>query len=240
MVHDPTALLPVLLTLGDGLPSKIIPRISRALAVRPYERPGSASASDDPAYFWSPTGSFTFTVTVSIGRLVAASTSFQREFSAVPWTVQQESLPADGFIGEFVHPAGGSARRPALLVLGGSGGGPPSILLDGLLASQGYIALGVAYFGLPGPAVHAGQHPVGVLRPCAALAGGAAGGQPGQDRGPRCLPGQRGRATARGVLPEPSARGHRFSPERRLDLLLPRLHRPRLDAFPSGPDELAL
>jgi pimeloyl-ACP methyl ester carboxylesterase len=37
-----------------------------------------------------------------------------------------------------------------VLILGGSEGGLPSPLLDGLLASQGYAALGVAYFGLPG------------------------------------------------------------------------------------------
>jgi dienelactone hydrolase len=112
--------------------------------------PAPGRASDDPDYFWSPTSSNTFNVMVSIGGRIVASTSFRRAYSAVPATVQRESLAADGFIGEFVHPAGGSDRRPAVLVLGGSEGGLSSGLLDGLLASQGYAALGVAYFGLPG------------------------------------------------------------------------------------------
>ena len=47
-------------------------------------------------------------------------------------------------------PVNTAARRPAVLVLGGSEGGLPGGLLPALLASSGYPALGVAYFGEPG------------------------------------------------------------------------------------------
>jgi dienelactone hydrolase len=61
-----------------------------------------------------------------------------------------ESLKADGFVGEFLHPAHTVPGRPAVLVLGGSEGGLPDVLLPALLASNGYPALGVAYFAEPG------------------------------------------------------------------------------------------
>ncbi len=52
-------------------------------------------------------------------------------------------------IGEFWHPTATSEARPAVLVLGGSEGGLPGVLLPAMLASAGYPALGVAYFGEP-------------------------------------------------------------------------------------------
>jgi hypothetical protein len=39
VVHDPAALLPALLALGNGLPSKIIPCISRARHLQPGDIP---------------------------------------------------------------------------------------------------------------------------------------------------------------------------------------------------------
>ncbi|HEY2508913.1 MAG TPA: acyl-CoA thioester hydrolase/BAAT C-terminal domain-containing protein, partial [Streptosporangiaceae bacterium] len=63
---------------------------------------------------------------------------------------QTESLQANGFIGEFWHPAATATRRPAILVIGGSQGGLPGVLLPALLAGHGYPALGVAYFGAAG------------------------------------------------------------------------------------------
>jgi dienelactone hydrolase len=112
--------------------------------------PGSAAAAGEAGYFWSLAEPFRFTVTVTSAGTTVASTSFQRRFSAGQLITQQETLQANGFIGEFLQPHETSVRRPAVLVLGGSEGGLPGILLPGLLASHGYAALGVAYFGLPG------------------------------------------------------------------------------------------
>lgn len=104
----------------------------------------------DPAgaYFWANQTPFKVTVATH-GRRVA-SASFERRFSPIPLARSTESLRADGFIGEFWHPANAATRRPAIVVLGGSEGGMPGALLPSLLASNGYPALGVAYFAEPG------------------------------------------------------------------------------------------
>jgi hypothetical protein len=106
----------------------------------------------DPAgaYFWANTVPLTFTVTVSLHGNRVASASFHRMISRTALADQTESLQADGFVGEFLHPAATSERRPVILVLGGSEGGLPGVLLPAMLASSGYPALGVAYFGEPG------------------------------------------------------------------------------------------
>ena len=106
----------------------------------------------DPAgaYFWGGDTPLAFTLAVSAHGTQVASASFQRKFSAGAIAETMESLPADGFVGEFWHPADTAARRPAVLVLGGSEGGLPGVLLPALLASSGYPALGVAYFAEPG------------------------------------------------------------------------------------------
>ena len=105
----------------------------------------------DPAgaYFWHNIVPLTFTLTVRVHGSRVASASFHRMFSRTAVADQTESLHADGFVGEFWHSAATAARRPAILVLGGSEGGLPS-LLPALLASNGYPALGVAYFAEPG------------------------------------------------------------------------------------------
>lgn len=105
----------------------------------------------DPAgaYFWGDTP-LAFTLAVSAHSTQVASASFQRKFSAGATAETMESLPADGFVGEFWHPANTASRRPAVLVLAGSEGGLPGVLLPALLASSGYPALGVAYFAEPG------------------------------------------------------------------------------------------
>jgi dienelactone hydrolase len=107
----------------------------------------------DPAgaYFWDNTVPLTFTLTVSVHGNAVASTTFHRLFSRTALADQTESLQANGFVGEFWHPAANTAkRRPAILVLGGSEGGLPGVLLPAMLASNGYPALGVAYFAEPG------------------------------------------------------------------------------------------
>jgi dienelactone hydrolase len=106
----------------------------------------------DPAgaYFWSNATPPVFTLAVSAYGTRVAAASFQRRFSPMPLAGTTESLKADGFVGEFRHPSNTVSRRPAVLVLGGSEGGLPGVLLTALLASNGYPALGVAYFAEPG------------------------------------------------------------------------------------------
>jgi len=106
----------------------------------------------DPAgaYFWSGDTPLAFTLAVSAHGTQVASASFQREFSAGAIAETMESLTHDGFVGELWHPVNTAARRPAVLVLGGSEGGLPGGLLPALLASNGYPALGLAYFAEPG------------------------------------------------------------------------------------------
>jgi dienelactone hydrolase len=112
--------------------------------------PSTTRATNDPAYFWSLNGTFTFTVTVRVSGATVARTSFDRRLAAVPQTMRRETLAADGFTGYYQQPAGGPTRRAAVVLIGGSNGGLPSPLLAGMLAGQGYAVLGVAYFGLPG------------------------------------------------------------------------------------------
>lgn len=100
------------------------------------------------AYSWG-SGPRTFAVSVNASGARVASAEFQRAFSHAPLTQQDESLSADGFVGQYFHAGTTTTRRPAVLVLSGSEGGLPA-LLPGLLASNGYPALGVAYFKAPG------------------------------------------------------------------------------------------
>lgn len=57
-----------------------------------------------------------FTLAVSADGTRLASASFQRSFSPIALTETTPSLTADGFVGEFWHPADTAARRPAVLV----------------------------------------------------------------------------------------------------------------------------
>lgn len=106
----------------------------------------------DPAgaYFWGDNAPYVFTLAVSAHGARVASASFQRRLSPIAITETMQTLTAEGFIGQFWHPVSPVKRGPAVLVLGGSEGGLPGALLPALLASNGYPALGVAYFAEPG------------------------------------------------------------------------------------------
>jgi dienelactone hydrolase len=110
-------------------------------SMQPAETPPSG------AYSWG-SGPRTFAVSVNAGGVRVASAEFRRAFSRTPLSQQDESLTADGFIGQYWHAGTTTTRRPAVLVLDGLPGGMPS-LLPALLASNGYPALGVAYFNMP-------------------------------------------------------------------------------------------
>lgn len=72
---------------------------------------------------------------------------------ALPVCVQAQpatktAVTAQGLVGELYRPAGRAGRRAALIVLGGSDGGLPSDAE--VFAREGYVVLGLAYFGAPG------------------------------------------------------------------------------------------
>jgi len=105
---------------------------------------------DPQGYLWDGTTPLLFTLAVRAHGTQVASARFQRSFSPGPVGESMESLAADGFVGEFWHPARPAPGGVAVLVLGGSEGGLPIPLLPALLAAAGYPALGVAYFAEPG------------------------------------------------------------------------------------------
>jgi dienelactone hydrolase len=100
------------------------------------------------AYSWG-SAPRTFAVSVNAGGARVASGEFQRTMSQAHLTQQDESVSADGFMGQYWHAGTTTTRRPAVLVLDGLPGGMPTVL-PAMLAASGYPALGVAYFKEPG------------------------------------------------------------------------------------------
>jgi dienelactone hydrolase len=110
-------------------------------------QPASPSKSD-AVYFWGASQGFTLTVTAA-GSTIATK-SFSRRFTSPGVSVQDETLAATGFYGQYWRPAPGSPRRPAVLEFGGSEGGLSGAVIGAGLASAGYPTLDIAYFGEPG------------------------------------------------------------------------------------------
>jgi dienelactone hydrolase len=126
---------------------------------------GSYALADSDGLFWSMQlasgeperpavfacdGASTSVVELSAsldGREVAA-TRFVRHLRAP--NVVRKAVDTDGLQGAYFAPEG-SETRPGLLLLGGFGGGFKwSETAAALLASRGYAALALAFFGLPG------------------------------------------------------------------------------------------
>jgi dienelactone hydrolase len=98
----------------------------------------------DAAYLWGQKQ--TFDVDVRQG-LRTFTSSFERGVPSV--LAAKLSLVQNGFIGEYYAPVH-ATHKPALLVFGGSEGGLRSRYIAANLAANGYPALAIAYFGLPG------------------------------------------------------------------------------------------
>ena len=88
------------------------------------------------------------TVTAA-GRQIAART-VTRQWTATGVTHRTLALGADGAAGVLFLPPSGAVNRPGVLVFGGSGGGIERKYDAALLASHGYPALALGYFGVPG------------------------------------------------------------------------------------------
>jgi hypothetical protein len=88
----------------------------------------------------------TLTATSSGSELLVAS--IERSF--VSENVQSHDVRSDGLLGKLFEPKE-AGMHPAVLVVGGSGGGLYwSQDMAGLLASHGYVAFALAYFGMEG------------------------------------------------------------------------------------------
>jgi dienelactone hydrolase len=86
---------------------------------------------------------------VSGGRTIARAV-LHRRVGAAGVRVRVLTRDRDGLVGFFLAPAHAPKRRSAVMVLGGSEGGVSGVDLAALLASHGYPALALGYFGLPG------------------------------------------------------------------------------------------
>ena len=86
---------------------------------------------------------------LSDGKTIARS-AIHRRAGAAGVGLRILSAKRDGVVGFFCTPPGSADRRPAVLVVGGSEGGIEGADIAALLASHGYPALALGYFGLPG------------------------------------------------------------------------------------------
>ncbi|HYW77751.1 MAG TPA: acyl-CoA thioesterase/bile acid-CoA:amino acid N-acyltransferase family protein [Gammaproteobacteria bacterium] len=81
---------------------------------------------------------------VAKNRILAKQTLVRQAY--LPNTVTPSTVDAEGLVGELYTPAT-PGPHPAVLLLGGSEGGlQPQVAEAALLASHGYVALGLAYF----------------------------------------------------------------------------------------------
>ena len=81
--------------------------------------------------------------TVEVAGATVATVEHQRVFAR---GVNARDVRSDGLVGTLFEPAD-SARAPAVLVLSGSEGGLAGEDVAALLASRGFVALALAYFG---------------------------------------------------------------------------------------------
>jgi dienelactone hydrolase len=115
---------------------------------------GPATGDPDEAWF-SPgypdaAGAFEVRLTVTVaGREIAART-LTRQWNATGVTHRTLTLDVDGVAGVLFLPSPGAVRRTGVLLLGGSEGGVGRKYDAALLASHGYPALALGYFGVPG------------------------------------------------------------------------------------------
>lgn len=99
-----------------------------------------------PAYFEPPSGGYDVTVSVTLDGALLAQASTRR-LTRRP-DLRETSVREQGLVGTLFRPPSGQPLRGACIRLGGSEGG----LYDmegALLASEGFMTLSLAYFGVP-------------------------------------------------------------------------------------------
>jgi len=128
---------------------------------------GSYQVADPMGLFWSMAGPIgeapyprsaydppgtgqSVTLSVELDGRTVSSRNLLREARTTD-VVERHLAPSNaGFIGTYFARPKPSERRAAVLLFGGSGGGQTRDLEASLMASHGYPALSIAYFGEPG------------------------------------------------------------------------------------------
>jgi len=118
--------------------------------------PGSA-AGGSPSFFFltaHPEAEPSFPINLAVRDEAGSVTraTLTRLWMAPGVTHRTLTVPADGMYGDLYlpTPSAGAVRRPAVLLFGGSEGGESERYTAAVLASEGYPALSLAYFGEPG------------------------------------------------------------------------------------------
>ena len=107
-------------------------------------------AEGERAAACSPVSSNPLTATLTATRSGSEVIVATVDRSFVSENVQSRDVRSDGLLGKLFEPKA-AGTYPAVLVVGGSGGGLYwSQEMAGLLASQGYVAFALAYFGMEG------------------------------------------------------------------------------------------
>ena len=109
-----------------------------------------ATGDPDSSAFEPGSTSLDVDLTATDGGNQSASETLTRLWNGPGVTSRILTLQHDKVVGTLFLPAPGGPIRPAVLVFGGSEGGESQDLTAALLASHGYPALSLAYFGLPG------------------------------------------------------------------------------------------
>lgn len=99
-----------------------------------------------PAFFEIPSGGYDLTLSLTMGDQEQARATTRR-LSCWP-DLQVEAVRENGLYGQLFTPASGRELRGACLCLGGSEGGLYGTVAA-LLASEGFVVLNLAYFGVP-------------------------------------------------------------------------------------------
>lgn len=95
-------------------------------------------------------GPVVFTLTASAPGSSTVTVRLTRELTGPGVKCARLSVSGNGFYGLYCAPAPHSGRRVPILVFGGSEGGLSTAATAELLASRGFPALALAYFGEPG------------------------------------------------------------------------------------------
>lgn len=98
----------------------------------------------------APAGPQVFTLTATARGAPPVSVRLSRELTGPGVRCTRRTVAGLGFYGPSCAPAAHAGTRPPVLVFGGSEGGLATASTAKLLASRGFPALALAYFGEPG------------------------------------------------------------------------------------------
>src|SRR5262249_50552790 len=115
------------------------------------ERPDPLGGRPRPLRAYDPTGiGESVTLSVELDGKTVSSRNLLREARTTDVVERHLALSNAGFIATYFTRPKTLSRRAAVLLFGGSAGGETRDLEASLLASHGYPALSIAYFGEPG------------------------------------------------------------------------------------------